>query len=95
MRVKKPELIVLLEKSSFSLKNNFNRYLNLIDVDFFGPCGVDISKFSNGYCGFSVFFIGKIRIDEGVSADHGERFLEFLGCLDADSISYVGFSGQG
>jgi hypothetical protein len=70
-------------------------YLNLIDVDFFGPCGVDISEFSNGNGDFSVLFVGKVRVDERVSADHGERFLEFPGCLDADSISYVGFSGQG
>lgn len=87
-------MIALLEKSSLGLINNFNRYLNLIDIDFFGPCGVDISELGVWDDGFSIFFIGKVRVDKRVSADHGEWFLEFPGSLDADSISYVGFSDQ-
>jgi hypothetical protein len=87
-------LIVLLQKGSLSLKNNFNGYLNLINVDFFCPSGVDILELRNWNSFFSVFFVGQVRIDKRVSADHGERFLEFPWCLYADSISNVGFSGE-
>ena len=40
-----------------SKKNNFNKYLNLVNIYFFGPERINIDKFLNWNNSFSLFLI--------------------------------------
>ena len=66
----------------------------MVDIDFLGPGGVYFVEFTHRNAGFTVFFVGEVRVDKGVATDHGEWFLELFWRLDADAISDVWLAGK-